>query len=276
MTRIDRPAFGVISKPSGQMGNHLFQRLFLARLSKESKLTEFHRTFDGSQYLTNLSRKGISVTTFRRPGEFLSRGYLAEAGLQDLTQRLNEIFFQNKFAVIPSGTMDNHFFDLANVSPKDLFKWKKVPKSAWDNETSDGRRIALHFRGGDFQEWEPKAVLSPDYYMNSLEYLSLKNDSSIILFTDDPSHEVVATLKRRIPRLSIQSGQPINDFYSMSICDVLISSPSSFCFWGAALSESMQVIHSKEWLDFKSESGDYFWAGLRDNKFPGYRISQEI
>jgi REP element-mobilizing transposase RayT len=250
--------------------------LFLARLANESKLTEFHRTFDGNQYLTNLSRKGISVNTFCRRGEFLTREYLAEAGLEDLKKRLNEIFLENKFAIIPSGIMDNHFFDLASVSPKELFKWKKIPNSAWERETSARRKVALHFRGRDFQDWEPKAVLSPDYYLNSLEHVLIDNETSVILFTDDPSHEVVTALKKKIPRLSVQSGSPMVDFYSMSICDVLISSPSSFCFWGAALGETKLIIHSKKWLDFKCEAGDYFWAGLRANKFLGYEISQEI
>jgi hypothetical protein len=276
MIGTNRAAFGVMSKPSGQMGNHLFQKLFLARLAKESNLGEFHRTFDGNRYLTNLNRKGISIATFSRSREILSREYLAETSLNDLTRRLTEIYGEDKYAVIPSGIMDNHFFNLANVPPTDLFEWKKVPKSAWDSSTNPGLKIALHFRGRDFQEWEPKAILSSTYYLDALEHVQFDNKSFIILFTDDPSHEIVLDLKSRIPSLAIECGNPIDDFYSMSICDVLISSPSSFCFWGGALGKPKRIIHSKEWLDFKCDSGDYFWSGLRADKFVGYRISKEI
>lgn len=276
MIDTNRATFGVISKPSGQMGNHLFQKLFLARLAKESKLNEFHRAFAGNHYLTNLNRKGISIATFNRPRVNLSREYLAESSLNDLTRRLHEIYRENMYAIIPSGIMDNHFFNLPVVAPTDLFKWKKVPKSAWEGGTTGGMRIALHFRGRDFQEWEPKAILSSAYYLNSLEQVQSDHQSAVILFTDDPSHEIVLDLKSKIPQLSVESGDPIFDFYSMSTCDVLISSPSSFCFWGGALGKPKQILHSKEWLDFKCDQGDYFWSGLRENKFLGYRINQEI
>ena len=272
----NRSGFGVISKPSGQLGNHLFQKLFLARLARYTGVGEFHRNFKGNQFLTNLDSRGISISNLARKPTILTRALINELGLEELAATIKNTYLSSGVTLIPSGIMDQHFFKLPYIPTNMMFDWKYTPLNSWSEKFAPDKRIALHFRGKDFEEWDKNAVFSSAYYLSSLESVKIDDETQLCLFTDDPNHEIVAELTSKIPNLFVKNDDLITDFYSLSLAKTIISSPSSFCFWATSLSESKHVIHSKKWLDYKCESGDDFWIGLREDKYVGYQINQEI
>ena len=172
--------------------------------------------------------------------------------------------------------LGENFFQIRHVPTRSIFKLKNKPDIP-------GGTCAIHFRGKDFHSWNAKAVLSPEYYYNSIEEV-LGECSLFILFTDDlslPSFNNVKSLleQTKIPfRVGAQSGTErhsntyIDDFAEMSECDYIISSPSTFCISAGFIGKNKKIIHSHEWVVSRAELNDTFWEGLLHGGNEDYSI----
>jgi hypothetical protein len=269
---------GTISRPSGQLGNHLFQKYFLERLSILLGVQPFHRSYDGRDYITKLACQGFNLRTLSRSWRNVSRKDLSVMDLNSLSDFILTNIADKVNSIFPSGVLDPYFFDLPMIDPNSIFKIiKNSPSdSRWSANFDESRRVALHFRGGDFEEWDKQAVLPASYYLDSLDALGADHSFDLNLFTDDIGHPTVRKLRSQIPNLKIQSNSPRQDLISMSESRFIISSPSSFCFWATVLNTPKVIVNSKSWLDYKCSSNDNFWIGLREGNFPFYMIDFEI
>jgi len=183
---------------------------------------------------------------------------------------MGEHFTEN---IILEPCLGERFFECHKISTRKIFQLKK-------EETTTAKTAAIHFRGTDFFEWNPNAVLNKNYYLDAIELIKDKVDR-FILFTDDvnlPSyHEVEDKFENEEIKYSIGENSSdrlnyIGDFKKMCECDYIISSPSTYCICAGFIGKYKKIIHSKEWLENRTNVGDKFWVDLYNGGNNDYRI----
>lgn len=118
------------------------------------------------------------------------------------------------------------------------------------NSVKNGRNkeyIALHIRFGDYT-WNTNyhPICDIDYYRRGLDCIPNVKDKKILLFSDDinAAQSTLENLKYEC----IQTNDKFLDMCLMTLCDYHVISNSTFCWWGAYLSNSKQVIAPKKWF----------------------------
>ena len=166
--------------------------------------------------------------------------------------------------------MGNLFFEFDTLKTNELFKFKNelIPL----NEKTP--LVGVHFRGKDFHLWDPKAILPLDYYLESINQFS---NVKFKLFTDDLSMSTYNQVKKYMDdeKIEYETGEVNNltkDFISLSYCDAIISSPSTFSISaGFCGKENKKIIHSKIWVDYQIEKNDSFWIGFNNGGNHNYK-----
>lgn len=161
------------------------------------------------------------------------------------------------------------FYTYNGLPTRDVFKLKEKPIFS---ETT----CAIHFRGTDFHQWNPNAVLGFDYYYDSIQEVKDAVDT-FILFTDDQGlSSITATseyLSSQDINFTVASAENyINDFSFMSECDYIISSPSTFCICAGFIGKKKKIIHSKNWVEDRANRNDKFWVDLLNGGNDDYSI----
>ena len=165
------------------------------------------------------------------------------------------------------------FFDCHSISTRSIFELKEKPKIETES-------VAIHFRGTDFFGWNPDAVLGEDYYMNALS--EIENDvESFYIFTDDetlPSYKGVVEYLNQNNRKVIfgentaNRNNYIKDFSTISECDYIISSPSTYCIAAGFIGKEKKIIHSEKWIHNRVDVDDKFWVDLNNGGNSDYSI----
>ncbi len=171
------------------------------------------------------------------------------------------------------------FFEYDSVKTTDIFKFKHSRIT----DSSRPINIGIHFRGTDFMAWDPKAILSTMYYIDSIDTVLKDNtDINCKLFTDDASlqsyNDVKAYLQQNYINHELGKIDSLqDDFISLSYCDYIISSPSTFAIAaGFCGKPNKKIIHSKEWVDYQCDKGDRFWIGFNNGGNSNYSKYQII
>lgn len=253
--------FGMDQLPSGQLGNHLFQANLLFQVEQEVGVKSFHKTFDGSKLFPALNRTGFLFP--RNPNaRQLSREEILEMPWENLIQLTKECLESGEVLLFPRGILGEYHYTCSRIHPSSFFE---LPKDA---SFHNRLRVAIHLRGRDFQNWDNTAILPSEYYLDALNYLreTCSEDFDLTVFTDDKSLPAYKLLRERVPFAVDGSGQKLQDFVDLGNSDCIISSPSTFAFWAALLGNPKIVIHSKNWVHRKMESGDIFWSRLNDTQ----------
>lgn len=264
----------------GRLGNHLFQYNFLTQISKHLDLEMFHRTFLGNQYFENLDRRSFPLSHF--PGRSIrySKQEIESMPWDSFIDAVKSNTSSGKNVVIPPGIMGNRFFDAIYLDPREIFQLKSESLDLSAKFENDAKiRIGIHFRGQDYAAWDKEAVMDASYYSSALDYLSTVvdfKDVDLQLITDDPNHDTCREITRYWNVKYGSFENPQSDFFNLSQCDYLISSPSSFVFWASALGREKKVIYSKRWVDYKIEKGDIYWTKLRAGVSPLFGIYKEF
>ena len=164
-------------------------------------------------------------------------------------------------------------FEWNTISTRKIFNLKEnvdIPKNT----------AAIHFRGGDFFDWNSDAVLDTQYYMNAIEEVKDMVDHFII-FTDDESLPAYGKVEDYFEEHNISYDigennsnrlQYIGDFGMMSSCDYIISSPSTFCICSGFIGKKKKIIHSEKWIKSRVDVGDKFWVDLYGGGYSDYSI----
>ena len=165
------------------------------------------------------------------------------------------------------------FFEWHSISTRKVFILK-------DRPPVEPNTVAIHFRGTDFFDWNPDAILETDYYINALE--EIKDDiSQAIVFTDDETLPAVSAVAKYLDQSLIEytlgenssdRNNYISDFSKMSGCDYIISSPSTFCICAGLVGFQKKIIHSKKWLENRIKVNDKFWVDLYNGGNEDYSI----
>tara|TARA_R110000796_G_scaffold239892_2_gene360718 strand:+ start:700 stop:1395 length:696 start_codon:yes stop_codon:yes gene_type:complete len=173
--------------------------------------------------------------------------------------------------------LGDQFYKYNNLSTREVFRLKNKP-SVKDNT------CAIHFRGTDFHSWNPDSILSPKYYYDAIEKI-VDQVSNFILFTDDKTLESYVNVIKLLDKYGIEfiigenvsnRSHYINDFATMSECDWIISSPSTFCITSGFIGKSKNIIHSKEWIKNRIDNEDKFWKDLYNGGNQNYSLWEVI
>ena len=172
--------------------------------------------------------------------------------------------------------LGERFYRYNELSTREVFKLQTVPQ-VWP---SWGKTCALHFRGGDFRSWNPRAILDTSYYCDSIDEIK-KEATNFVLFSDDTSLESYSKVQKYLAsqNLSFTLGDNNtnrrkygHDFSIMSECDYIISSPSTYSICAGFIGKQKKIIHSQEWVKERVDEGDKFWVDLYEGGNDDYKI----
>lgn len=173
--------------------------------------------------------------------------------------------------------LGDKFYSDDKTKTRDIFKLKNIPNVPADT-------CAIHFRGSDFFTWNPKSILNVEYYYDSIDIIKDKI-KNFVLFTDDENLKSYNEIKNFLEKNNINffvgdntsnRQNYINDFSYMSECDWIISSPSTFCICAGFIGKKKNIIHSKEWVEYRIESEDKFWIDLYNGGNDNYKLWRTV
>ena len=191
--------------------------------------------------------------------------------LTDLFNKKNEdIVLDNNIIYYLEPCLGDLFFKFDSIKTNEIFKFNL----ALIPPIKDKVTIAIHFRGKDFHVWNPKSILSLDYYIEAInEFENVK----FKLFTDDLSMFTYNEVKKYLTEKGLEYelgdiNDLVKDFISMSYCDGIISAPSTFSIAaGFCGKKNKKIIHSKNWVDYQCGKNDKFWVGFNNGGNQNYK-----
>lgn len=138
---------------------------------------------------------------------------------------------------------------------------------------------AVHFRFGDFIEWDPTAVLPSNYYLDAIIASVEKwHIPKFIPVFDDYSHPALPAVTKYLRQNGLSITEPRCaghvgcDFALLRRANIVISSPSTFAISAVILGRG-KAIQSATWTARRAERGDIFWSAVRSGTFRHYRVA---
>lgn len=185
----------------------------------------------------------------------------------------NKFFDFEKNIILLEPCLGDLFYEFDTLKTTDIFKFKENY-----NYQSGILSIGVHFRGNDFQYWDPKSILKTDYYLTSIDdIIKTNNDVVFTLYTDDLKLDSFINTVNYLTenKINFNFGNPndlIGDFVKLSYSDIIISSPSTFSISaGFCGKENKKIIHSKEWVEYQCNKNDKFWIGFYNGGNSNYK-----
>ena len=164
------------------------------------------------------------------------------------------------------------------VTKKDPRNFMCIRQEFQQKLSSNRTNIGIHIRGDDIIESDGnngREIHEPKYYRDSIDVIEHEfENATYYVCTDDPDF---ATYKETIKYLTdadrpYHTGAVSNhfqDFATLSECDVLISSSSTFVLCAGFLGkENKKIIHSREWIERNMPGDGYFNWGNYTNEYP--------
>lgn len=268
MTRFP-PGLRFWQRPAGQLGNQLFQLHFVRQIG--------HQLQVGYNYPSFREAASFPRTDDRQtPNRMIpkSRRYLREEiDPRDSNRALSsfiETLESGRSIALPSGLLGNYLFEYGFENSAEIMGWTPQPRF-------EAPVIGVHFRGTDFHSWDASAVLAAPYYLSAISWcLDQQPGARIRIFSDDfdlPSlHTVQEEFRQHIEEDSA-SEDALTDLRSLSRSWFIVSSPSTFSIWAGILSQGARIVHSKNWVERKTEAGEYFWTRVLEGGSRVYPIS---
>jgi hypothetical protein len=139
--------------------------------------------------------------------------------------------------------------------------------------------ICMHVRRSDYLDMPGGWALPTSYFRDALDSLSDRDRYELIVVSDDP----VAVCRELSDEPSMRCSQnsPIVDLQLLINADVVVTSNSSFSWWGAWLNQQpgARVIAPEHWLGFASGAEEPVgviperWTSLRVREGPLRRVT---
>lgn len=254
------------NNPSGGLGNRLFQLNFLGQIANYlDNEFEFYSPLD-APFFQNVKEANLPFRHRLRRSwnlkEIISKEVSSKGAIFDA-------FLSKKNFNIQGSYLGETFFRYDFCDPRTIV----IPKFPTGLNLP---RIACHFRGGDFAEWNKKAILKTEYYLRAIAKIDSITTLSlpVHLVTDDASltsfKEVREKLSDRLVKL--ETRHYIEDFNVLANSEYLVSSPSTFSIWAGILGRN-QIIHNEDWVNEQAEKEDHFWYQLKNGGNSFYQAS---
>lgn len=267
-------------KPSGGLGNRLFQWNLLAQLAFEHSAKVVTLPHPDFRFLNpRLFLRVPSLTEMKaiRSAMVLPRDAFLPAvypATRDLF-RDSWLRFGDKpvaFRIQP-GVLGEAFSTVTRVSPRRILMGGDIDvahPSSRPGVNTQTFRLAIHARGRDFHQWDRSAIMGTKYFSESIRIVSsgLSSSPRIELYTDDPSLESVKYLRDHYDVHMVRGLTAMSTLRRMARSDALIASPSTFSVWGALLGNQSTVVYPRDWVRHRASRGDEFWAAITNNDVP--------
>jgi hypothetical protein len=251
----------VLTKQSGRLGNQLF-RLHLAM--QLSRLFSVSTSLPFSTTTRLFKLKSTRLTPYlylsNKTSIRLKVSDIASLRRSSLLQDIESCLLAGRDVIIPPELLGEGFFDYTFVHPGALLALKNKATVSFPLDS-----IAIHYRGKDFANWHPKALMTAEFYIEAVKSIDIP-ELRVRIFSDDPNAQVVKTLLHSLPNSSLcKNKSSARSFMQMSKHKYVIASPSTFSFWGALLGTSSTYVISKEWVSEMEKAGEYFWPKVARN-----------
>lgn len=273
---------GFLDVPSGRMGNVLIQYMFMRQLAEKIGIDYFHVKLPYDQYFEGLGRRNISLGLLLSKKWQINLKYIENIGVDAF---IEEAVNKNRegYAIVLEPPLLGHLFEFQEDNPARFLRIKE--KYALKICNTDNKiMVGLHFRGTDFKAWNSVASLSAEYYLDAIELLmkELSEDPRGVcwkLFTDDNDFPAYCATVKYLQEKGADlvrgdaERSMIDDFYQLSQCDYIVSSPSTYAIVAAIMGkENKKVIQNKQWVEYCVQKGEVFWRKMKENEIPWYQV----
>lgn len=156
----------------------------------------------------------------------------------------------------PAYCLHNVFYKLTSSDPREFLEVKDTYRQNLSHEKA---HVGIHFRGTDILGGDGnhgREIHHPKYYADSIELVEGEFENThYYVCTDDLTFnsfiETVQFLKDKNLNFSLGSDSDyFGDFATLSECDILISSSSTFAVCAGFIGkEDKKIIHSKDWIN---------------------------
>tara|TARA_R100000008_G_scaffold86799_1_gene81705 strand:+ start:1291 stop:2127 length:837 start_codon:yes stop_codon:yes gene_type:complete len=150
--------------------------------------------------------------------------------------------------------LHNVFFNVTKTDPRQFIKVNEKYKR---NLPEDKVNVGIHIRGTDIlgaDGNQGREIHSPDYYKNAIDVVESEfENTKYYICTDDMNFisfkETVKHLSKNGIEYEVGSPNHFIDFSTLSECDVIIASSSTFTVAaGFTGKKDKKIIHSMEWI----------------------------
>lgn len=270
---------GIKKVSDGQMGNRLFQYHFLKQIAKKTECEYFHCSLPDSVYFLGMEKRRRNIWSLKRPIKLTKEDIVK----QKSNEFIEFVKYENnkgRDIILVPPILGDLFFDYLFYNPNEFLKIRPEYKLKINNLDENNSIVGIHFRGTDLHSWDRNTILEPEYYLKAIQHLSkeIKDAFEFVLFTDDENLPAYIETKKYLADRNFRynigqiSLPPIYDFYQMSQCDYLISSPSTFSIFAGVLGKEKKIIHSEKWIKYALNRNDLFWKKLIDYNNRYYKI----
>lgn len=251
----------LIDSYGGRFGNRILQYFNLIQLSNFLNVEPSSIKWGGSEYFNIIDFKNSNKHKINFNID-MSDDYLLD--------------ISKKYDIVMKNIMGDLFYRFNKISTFDVFKLKFNSCINYN-----GKKVAIHFRGTDFNRWsDGNGILPIDYYINSIELINKLDNVRFYLFTDDKKmnnyNKAINYLKeKKIDYLTSDNNSYIQDFANISDCEYVISTPSTFVICASFMGKkNKKIIHSSKWLDYSKN--DIFWKKLIEGGNNDYKLWKKI
>lgn len=259
--------------PKGGFGNRLLNFLTIQNLADATNSFYFSKNYLDRERVSGINRRPIlplrltRVTRFTRTDVFDS----------DFLERVRHSLAARSTVVLKPRLLANAYATFEGAAHTNT-RIRMKTCAIHNNCQQEGPLVVVHLRGGDFQHWNPRSVLSADYYLRAIDIASEQlGQGQFLITTDDPSHPAMEAVQSRLSneKRLIQnhecSTQLECDFARMVAGDLIISSPSTFAISASILGKA-KVIHEKGWVEYKANLGEVFWQKVLEKSLHSIRV----
>ena len=243
----------------GRFGNRILQYNNLMQISSLLQTETSCSAWEGHEFFESL----VTYKESDRPQSILKWDDILEWGdTVDIEVGDERVFYLNRTLLPndvdfhiddPAYCLHNIFYKLTKKDPRTFFTIKDKYKKEFQD---DNMHVGIHMRGGGFiTADEGKEIHEFEFYKDSIELVEgeFKN-THYHLCTDDLTFnsfiETVQFLKDKNLNFSLGSDSDyFGDFATLSECDILISSSSTFAVCAGFIGkEDKKIIHSQKWM----------------------------
>lgn len=257
-------------KPQGRLGNQLFQYAFAYSQAKKHKtlffidkgfpplhvysLEKYFKLRRGEKLLIRIA-KILHWRYFSKQKNYKELFQLGNEPVDSILKQSNKnVFWDGYF-------QSQDYFSPYQKAIKKCFELKREYKNLFYQKYGrlfeEKKVLVLHIRRTDYLDWGSEALggknltLPMLYYENCLSMIENLENYHIIVLSDDI--EFVKEYFANRPNFHYEHNEEIVDLQLITHAHALITSNSTFAWWGAFLNKNSaaKIFAPKYWLGFK-------------------------
>ena len=233
----------------GGLGNQLFQYAFGKFLEKEHN---FIISFNINWFNKQSKRKFVLDKIFKINNKIIDKeNNFTDKFLNYKTEKFYISLIKKNFLLLPKNLIGYW---------QDLYFAKHIKKENFLREFFETSAIVkkekyyiLHFRGGDFYNSKDHVVLDIEYYKKGIDFF---RDEKIYCLSDDNKRLKLLVKELDLEKSIIPNLNELDTFKLICNSNGGIASNSTFCWWGAHISNNKNWVFPKRWLQNKTLVGE--------------------